>query len=47
MTGMYLLVPTLPVILLSFLLARAGAIALMMIGLPQEKGEVSGAVTVH
>jgi hypothetical protein len=47
MTGMYLLVLTLLAIVSSFLLARAGAIALMMIALPQERGEVSGAVTVH
>lgn len=37
MTGLYLLVANILAIVVSFLLARAGAIALMMIGLPQEK----------
>ena len=37
MIGIYLLVPTLLTILLSFLIIRAGAIALMMTGMDQER----------
>jgi hypothetical protein len=37
MTGLYLLLPTLLVILVSFLVVRAGAIALMMTGLDKRK----------
>jgi len=37
MTGIYLLVPTLLTIFISFLAVRAGAIALMMTGMDQEK----------
>jgi hypothetical protein len=37
MTGIYLLVPTLLTIFISFLVVRAGAIALMMTGMDQEK----------
>ena len=37
MLGLFLLVPTLLTILLSFLLVRAGAIALMMTGVEKEK----------
>jgi hypothetical protein len=37
MTGIYLLVPTLLTVFISFLVVRAGAIALMMSGMDQEK----------
>jgi len=37
MTGLYLLLPTLLVVVLSFLVVRAGAIALMMTGMDQQK----------
>ncbi|MFC1860371.1 TrkA C-terminal domain-containing protein [Chloroflexota bacterium] len=37
MTGLYLLLPTLFVILVSFLVVRAGAIALMMTGVDQKR----------
>ena len=37
MTGIYLMLPTLLVILFSFLVVRTGAIALMMTGLEREK----------
>jgi len=37
MTGIYLLVPTLLTIFMSFLVVRAGAIALMMTGMDQER----------
>ena len=39
MTGIYLLLPTLLVIIISFLVVRAGAIALMMTGMEQEKAK--------
>ena len=37
MTGLYLIAPTLITILVSFLIVRAGAIALMMTGIDREK----------
>lgn len=37
MTGLYLLLPTLLVIIISFLVVRAGAIALMMTGMDQRR----------